>query len=91
MDYEVFLLSRIEEHDAGAEHETAVEFGPTQRSTRIITAAAVTLLAIVFTSFITSSSTVDSSASASRSRSSLMRPSCMDFMVPGVHALRQPR
>ena len=53
MDYEVFLLSRIkEEHDAGADTQTAVELG-LQRSGRIITAAAV-LLAIVFASFITS-------------------------------------
>jgi RND superfamily putative drug exporter len=53
MDYEVFLLSRIkEEHDAGADTETAVELG-LQRSGRIITAAAV-LLAIVFASFLTS-------------------------------------
>ncbi len=53
MDYEVFLLSRIkEEHDAGADTETAVELG-LQRSGRIITAAAL-LLAIVFASFLTS-------------------------------------
>ncbi|HEX3796666.1 MAG TPA: MMPL family transporter [Acidimicrobiales bacterium] len=47
MDYEVFLISRIkEQHDAGADNETAVALG-LQRSGRIITAAAL-LLSVVF-------------------------------------------
>jgi RND superfamily putative drug exporter len=53
MDYEVFLLSRIkEEHDNGADNETAVAVG-LERSGRIVTAAAA-LIAIVFVAFATS-------------------------------------
>jgi putative drug exporter of the RND superfamily len=53
MDYEVFLLSRIkEEHDLGADNETAVAAG-LERTGRIVTAAAV-LMAIVFVAFATS-------------------------------------
>lgn len=56
MDYEVFLLSRIkEEHDNGADTQTAVAVG-LQKSGRIITAAAA-LLAVVFAAFVTSSVT----------------------------------
>jgi RND superfamily putative drug exporter len=51
MDYEVFLLSRIkEEHDNGADNETAVAVG-LERTGRIVTAAAV-LIAVVFLSFV---------------------------------------
>ena len=51
MDYEVFLLSRIkEEHDRGADNETAVAVG-LERTGRIVTAAAV-LIAVVFLSFV---------------------------------------
>jgi RND superfamily putative drug exporter len=51
MDYEVFLLSRIkEEHDNGADNETAVAVG-LERTGRIVTAAAV-LIAVVFMSFV---------------------------------------
>ena len=50
MDYEVFLLSRIkEEHDHGADNETAVAVG-LERTGRIVTALAV-LIAVVFVSF----------------------------------------
>jgi putative drug exporter of the RND superfamily len=50
MDYEVFLLSRIkEEHDHGADNETAVAVG-LERTGRIVTAAAA-LLAVVFIAF----------------------------------------
>jgi RND superfamily putative drug exporter len=50
MDYEVFLLSRIkEEHDHGADNETAVAVG-LERTGRIVTALAV-LMAVVFLSF----------------------------------------
>jgi RND superfamily putative drug exporter len=50
MDYEVFLLSRIkEEHDHGADNETAVAVG-LERTGRIVTALAV-LIAVVFLSF----------------------------------------
>jgi RND superfamily putative drug exporter len=50
MDYEVFLLSRIkEEHDHGADNETAVAVG-LERTGRLVTAAAV-LMAVVFISF----------------------------------------
>jgi len=53
MDYELFLLSRIkEEHDHGADDETAVRLG-LQRSGRIISAAAI-LIALVFLCFLTS-------------------------------------
>ncbi|HVF53345.1 MAG TPA: MMPL family transporter [Actinomycetota bacterium] len=53
MDYEVFLLSRIkEEHDAGADNETAVAVG-LEKTGRIVTAAAA-LLAIVFIATATS-------------------------------------
>jgi RND superfamily putative drug exporter len=56
MDYEVFMLSRInEEHRAGSSTTDAVAFG-LQRTGRIITAAAL-LIAIVFASFLTSSAT----------------------------------
>lgn len=56
MDYEVFMLARInEEHRAGARTTDAVAFG-LQRTGRIITAAAL-LIAIVFASFLTSSAT----------------------------------
>ena len=52
MDYEVFLLSRIkEEHDAGADNESAVATG-LQRTGRIVTAAAV-LMAVIFLAFAT--------------------------------------
>ncbi|HEX8802906.1 MAG TPA: MMPL family transporter [Acidimicrobiales bacterium] len=52
MDYEVFLLSRIkEEHDRGADNETAVARG-LERTGRIVTAAAV-LIAVVFLAFAT--------------------------------------
>jgi RND superfamily putative drug exporter len=51
MDYEVFLLSRIkEEHDRGADNETAVAVG-LERTGRIVTAAAV-LIAVVFLAFV---------------------------------------
>jgi putative drug exporter of the RND superfamily len=51
MDYEVFLLSRIkEEHDNGADNETAVAVG-LERTGRIVTAAAV-LIAVVFLAFV---------------------------------------
>jgi RND superfamily putative drug exporter len=50
MDYEVFLLSRIkEEHDHGADNESAVAVG-LERTGRLVTAAAV-LMAVVFLSF----------------------------------------
>jgi putative drug exporter of the RND superfamily len=50
MDYEVFLLSRIkEEHDHGADNETAVAVG-LERTGRIVTAAAV-LIAVIFVAF----------------------------------------
>jgi RND superfamily putative drug exporter len=53
MDYEVFLLSRIkEEHDLGADNETAVALG-LERTGRIVTAAAV-LLAVTFIAFASS-------------------------------------
>lgn len=53
MDYEVFLLSRIkEEHDRGADNETAVARG-LERTGRIVTAAAV-LLAVTFVAFASS-------------------------------------
>ena len=56
MDYEVFLLARIkEEHDRGADTDTAVSLG-LQRSGRIITTAAL-LLAVVFAAFLFSSIT----------------------------------
>jgi RND superfamily putative drug exporter len=56
MDYEVFMLSRIrEEHDCGRENRDAVSRG-LQRVGPLITAAAA-LMAIVFTSFATSSVT----------------------------------
>lgn len=56
MDYEVFMLARInEEHRAGANTTDAVAFG-LQRTGRIVTAAAA-LIAIVFASFLTSSAT----------------------------------
>jgi RND superfamily putative drug exporter len=51
MDYEVFLLARIkEEHDNGADNETAVAVG-LERMGRIVTAAAM-LMAVVFLSFV---------------------------------------
>ncbi|MGI9188322.1 MAG: MMPL family transporter, partial [Gaiellales bacterium] len=53
MDYELFLLSRImEEHDAGHDTIDSVAFG-LQRTGRVITAAAL-LIAVVFTSFLSS-------------------------------------
>lgn len=53
MDYEVFLLSRIkEEHDRGADNDTAVAVG-LERTGRIVTAAAM-LLAVTFLAFATS-------------------------------------
>lgn len=56
MDYEVFMLARInEEHQNGASTTDAVAFG-LQRTGRIITAAAL-LIAIVFAAFLTSSAT----------------------------------
>jgi RND superfamily putative drug exporter len=52
MDYEVFLLSRIkEEHDHGADNETAVATG-LERTGRIVTAAAI-LMAVIFLAFAT--------------------------------------
>jgi RND superfamily putative drug exporter len=52
MDYEVFLLSRIKEYwDAGSSNDEAVERG-LQRSGRIITSAALIMVA-VFAGFIT--------------------------------------
>ncbi|MFH5823244.1 MMPL family transporter [Georgenia sp. AZ-5] len=51
MDYEVFLLSRIKEHwDAGLGNDEAVELG-LQRSGRIITSAALIIVA-VFAGFV---------------------------------------
>jgi RND superfamily putative drug exporter len=51
MDYEVILLSRIkEEHDNGADNESAVAVG-LERTGRIVTAAAV-LMAVVFLAFV---------------------------------------
>ena len=48
MDYEVFLLSRIKEGwDAGHDNDAAVEFG-LQRSGRIITSAALIIIAVFF-------------------------------------------
>jgi putative drug exporter of the RND superfamily len=53
MDYEVFLLSRIkEEHDRGADDETAVAVG-LERTGGIVTSAAV-LMAVVFAAMLTS-------------------------------------
>jgi RND superfamily putative drug exporter len=53
MDYEVFLVSRIQElHDAGLSNEDAVA-GGLQRTGRIITAAAL-LMSIVFIGLVTS-------------------------------------
>ncbi|MEV8531981.1 MMPL family transporter [Streptomyces sp. NPDC051211] len=50
MDYEVFLLSRIQElHDSGVPNDRAVELG-VQRSARIISSSAA-LMCIVFTGF----------------------------------------
>ncbi|WP_050779802.1 MMPL family transporter [Streptomyces sp. C] len=52
MDYEVFLLSRIQEaYRAGAGNDLAVEAG-VQRSARIISSSAL-LMCIVFTGFAT--------------------------------------
>ncbi|MFE9933850.1 MMPL family transporter [Streptomyces sp. NPDC005533] len=52
MDYEVFLLSRIQElHDSGVDNDRAVEVG-VQRSARIISSSAA-LMCIVFIGFAT--------------------------------------
>ncbi|MFJ4776077.1 MMPL family transporter [Streptomyces sp. NPDC088762] len=52
MDYEVFLLSRIQEcHDSGLDNDRAVEVG-VQRSARIISSSAA-LMCIVFIGFAT--------------------------------------
>ncbi|MGR4878173.1 MMPL family transporter [Streptomyces sp. LARHCF249] len=52
MDYEVFLLSRIQElHDSGVDNDLAVEVG-VQRSARIISSSAA-LMCIVFIGFAT--------------------------------------
>lgn len=54
MDYEVFLLSRIkEQHDAGADNQTAVAHG-LARAGRIVSTAAI-MLAISFFAFATAS------------------------------------
>ncbi|MEV7446229.1 MMPL family transporter [Streptomyces sp. NPDC091204] len=52
MDYEVFLLSRIQElHDSGVDNDLAVEVG-VQRSARIISSSAA-LMCVVFIGFAT--------------------------------------
>ncbi|MFJ3728353.1 MMPL family transporter [Streptomyces sp. NPDC090045] len=52
MDYEVFLLSRIQElHDSGVDNDLAVELG-VQRSARIISSSAA-LMCLVFVGFAT--------------------------------------
>ena len=76
MDYEVFLVSRMrEEWDATHDNERAVALG-LERTGRIITAAAVIMVA-AFCGFLAgASSAFRSSARGWRSRSCSTRPSC---------------
>jgi hypothetical protein len=75
MDYEVFLVSRMrEEWDATHDNERAVELG-LERTGRIITAAAVIMVA-AFCGFLAGSIVgLQEFGPGSRSQSCLMRPS----------------
>ena len=83
MDYEVFLVSRMREAwDETHDNDAAVAIG-LERTGRIITAAAVIMVAAFSGSWPGASSASRSSAAAWRSRSSLDATLVRAVMVPG--------